>query len=400
MSHMRELEEELIKNIDEIYFEIEGTFEPFDKLVEIFSSDVNEEEEKEEGRGIDEHEEESSHPELHVIQKQVKLCDRVIDSITREHQASLIQSVQEMGEVYDHYIETRKSIANMRDEIAESKSLLLSCSQLDKERQLFHSKTQNEYVLELVSVLELVRDAPIKCDEFIKQKRFVLAADLLNTSLHHVFSTDLMNVEAVGRIAFDLVERKGYVLDNIVSELAKAIFHYTAMTIDECTGNLLKSQPGSVLSMQERAQERMNTRRFARGGGNVSHSIEYHDSHFSNATIENAEFVGIDTENRLKDPSAERNLYIKLLIEATFRLGVIHDVERHLAERIKEGIEYISAGLPIAFNIVYASCCRVLCMCEKQRSPTMIRKKIDNNHTFFLFLFQNYRKHENMWSCP
>ncbi len=348
MSHMRELEEELIKNIDESYFEIEDTFKPFDKLVEIFSSDVNEENEKEKGGGI-EHEE-SDHSKFDIVQKQVELCDRVIENVTREHQTSLIKSVHEMGVVYDHYIEMRKSIANMRNEIAESKSLLLSCNQLDKERQLFHSKTQNDHVFELMNVLELVRDAPRKCDELVKQKRFVSAADLLNTSLHHVFSTDLVNVEAIGRIAFDLVERKGFVLDNLVSELAKALFHYTTTMIDESTGNLLKSQSGSSPFMQEHAQERMNSRRFARGG-NLSHSIEYHDSNFRNATLESAEFVDLDAENGLKDPSAERNLYIRLLVEAIFRLGVIHDAERHLAERIKEGIECISAGLNYFYHI-------------------------------------------------
>ncbi len=389
MDHMRELEEEIIKNIDESYFEIEDTFKPFDKLVEIFSSDVNEEEEKEKGGGI-EHEE-SNHSKLDVVQKQAELCTRVIDNITREHQASLIQSTQEMSSVYGHYIEMRKSIANMRNEIAESQSLLLSCSQLDKEQQLFHSKTQNGHVLELVNVLELVHDAPRRCDELIEQKRFVSAADLLNTSLHHIFSTDLVNVEAIGRIRFDLVERKGFVLDDLVSELAKALFHYTTTTIDESAGNLLKSQSGSSSFMQEHAQERMNSRSFARGG-NLSHSIEYYDSNFRNATLESAEFVDVDTENGLKDPSADRNLYIKLLVEAIFRLGIIHDAERHLSERIKDGIECISAGLNYFYHIYpVVECCIVP---YKQQKSNNDMKKLTTTR-FFL----NLKIIGNMKTC-
>ncbi len=343
---LHELEEELINNVDESYFEIEDTFNAFDKLVDIFSSDVKEEEKKERG---DIEDIESEHPKLDAVQKQAELCTRVMEVITHEHQASLINSVQEMGGVYEHYIEMRKRIANMRNEIAESKSLLLSCCQLDKERQLFHSKIQNAHVLELVNALELVRDAPMKFDEFIRQKRFVSAVNLLNTSLHHVFSTDLVNVEAVGRIAFDLVERKGFVLDNLVSELAKVLFHDTTTTKEDAGGMIKRHRESSSFCMLEHAQERTSSRRFARGGNSSqrveSHTCSSNTNSFHSTSPEITDSVDEDTENGLKDPSTEGFLYIRLLVEAIFRLDAIHDAERHLMEQIKEGIECLSAGL-------------------------------------------------------
>ncbi len=332
---MHELEKELIENVDESYFEMEDTFNVFDKLVHIFSTDVNEEEDNKEKGGIEDIEGSSEHPELYAVQKQVELCTRVMEVITHEHQASLINSVQEMGVVCEHYVEMRKRITEMRNEIAESKLLLLSCRQLDKERQLFHSKIQNANVLDLMNAMELVRDAPMKFDKLISEKRFVSAVNLLNTSLHHVFSTDLMDVEAVGRVAFDLVERKGFVLDNLVSELTKVIFHDTTTTKED----------------GERPQERTTTDRGFTRGGNSSQRVESHiysssTNYFSISTsLEITDSVDEDTENGLKDPSTEGCLYIRLLVEAIFRLDAIHDAERHLMERIKEGIECLTAGL-------------------------------------------------------
>ncbi len=350
---LSELENELTNSIDENYFELEDSFQPFEKLVEIFSSDVNEDEEGKKREGDTEHRE-SEHPKLDDVQKQVELCNRVMEAITHEHQASLINSVQEMGGVYDHYIKMRRSITNMRNEIAESKSLILSCSQLDRERQLFNSKTQNENVLELLNALELVRDAPSNFDELVRQKRFVAAVDLLNTSLHHVFSSDLVNVEAIGRIAFDLVERKGLVLDHLVSELARVLFHDTTPKNEGNSGDMIvgKDSDWSPFIQEHSSHGSPCFSRFSRETNphKKTESFFLHCNsksfHLSTPTqLVPSDSVDLDTENGLKDPSAEDSLYTRLLVEAIFRLDAIHDAWRHLLERIKEGVECLSAGL-------------------------------------------------------
>ncbi|CAM9666114.1 unnamed protein product [Scytosiphon promiscuus] len=265
-----------------------------------------------------------------------------------------------MGGVARHYNQTRANVGTLREQLRECKQLLQTGSSQTDVRELWQRKLQYSLVLRLLNALDMIKDAPVKFERLVRQKRFVGAVDLLNESLVNIFSAELVDVPAVAGVRDEMLAQKGRILDTLVEEIANVLFLRASTAqvgADRARGSAKSRRrerrgaggagadesPGTWLSRGQAT---------AAGGGMgvvvpsdaASDSSAGGDGTGTWAGLQvDVTDVGDNEEQALDDPSQELGVYLRLLVEAVRRLRCLDDVERYLLERLPNEVLNLSA---------------------------------------------------------
>ncbi|CAM9200267.1 unnamed protein product [Ectocarpus fasciculatus] len=267
-----------------------------------------------------------------------------------------------MGGVARHYNQTRANVGTLREQLRECKQLLQTGSSQTDVRELWQRKLQYSLVLRLLNALDMIKDAPIKFERLVRQKRFVGAVDLLNESLLNIFSAELVDVPAVASVRDEMLAQKGRILDTLVEEIADVLFLRAAAaqvnaadkargaaksrrrrerggasgaSMEDSTGNALSRGQGTVAAGGAGVPSDAASESSA-GGGDASGTL------WAGIQVDVTD-VGDHEEQALDDPSQELSVYLRLLVEAVRRLRCLDDVERYLLERLPNEVLTLSA---------------------------------------------------------
>ncbi|CAM9293782.1 unnamed protein product, partial [Hapterophycus canaliculatus] len=266
-----------------------------------------------------------------------------------------------MGGVARHYNQTRSNVGTLREQLRECKQLLQTGSSQADVRELWQRKLQYSQVLRLLNALDMIKDAPVKFERLVRQKRFVGAVDLLNESLVNIFSAELVDVPAVAGVRDEMLAQKGRILDTLVEEIADVLFLRAAtaqVSAADRARRAAKSRRrrerrgAGGTSTDESTVSSVSRGQGTGGGGGVgivpsdaaSDSSAGGDGTGTWAGIPvDATDVGDHEEQALDDPSQELSVYLRLLVEAVRRLRCLDDVERYLLERLQDEVLTLSA---------------------------------------------------------
>eukprot|EP00903_Cladosiphon_okamuranus_P010322 g9766.t1 len=355
---LQALEDKLRIEIDPAFFEPEEDFRPFNQVIEILSVSLDQDKDNE----TPDFEELAGNPLHRNIQRQLQVCSDVVERITVEHHGSLNSSVQAMGGVARHYNQTRANVGTLRGQLRECKQLLQTGSSQTDVRELWQRKLQYSLVLRLLGALDMIKDAPVKFERLVRQKRFVGAVDLLNESLLNIFSAELVDVPAVASVRDEMLAQKGKILDTLVEEIADVLFLRSA------TAQLSAADKARSAGKSRRRGERGGANgalledpmanALSRGQGTVGgggagiSSDAASESSAGGGDAAGMMWAGIhvdvtdvgdNEEQALDDPSQEFSVYLRLLVEAVRRLRCLDDVERYLLERLPNEVLTLSA---------------------------------------------------------
>ncbi|CAM9428068.1 unnamed protein product [Chrysoparadoxa australica] len=354
---MQDLEDELSREINPVFFEAEESFKPFLQVIEILSLTVGEEDGEGAAGGVELGSAAAnlaSNPMYNSIQQQLAVCSEVVEKITVEHHSSLNAAVQAMGGVARHYNQTRQNVLNLREEVMECKGLLQTGSQPTDLKDLWDRKLQYAQGLRILDMLDMIKDAPAKFDRLVRQKCFVAAVHLLNSSLQAIFSPDLVDVPAVADVRDDLLHRKGIILDTIVKELACVLFLRSATDYGPGGGRGSKTDPARGRGRRWQGAPSRGDNSDAEGGalGAVVGAAaaaareaegEAHVELFAGLKVDTTP-LGLEEERSMDDPSQDFGAYLRLLVEAVRQLRSLDDVENLLLESLPEELENLSAA--------------------------------------------------------
>jgi Sec8 exocyst complex component specific domain len=350
---------------------------PFIKVIEILATGLQAEESNSKAAGAADQQAVLADNALYGdVRRQLEVCASVVESLTVEHHSSLNSSLKAMGAVAEHYNKTRSNVDRLREEVRECKALLQTGAHQADVRELWQRKAQYAQVLRMLDMLDMIKGATGKFDKLVRQRRFVAAVDLLNASLEAIFTRELVDVPAVASVRDDLLQRKGIILDTIVRELADTLFLRTATEFPANGGgsgssgasSRTASRGGSVLmgrgrtaqkQLQNSSDNSSSTDLSAslqpsgrRGAADSSSSNTNKGASSSSSTVF-VSFAGLqldgtdftdETERQLDDPACEFSTYMRLLVEAVRRLRNLHDIERHLLDRLCAEVDRLTAG--------------------------------------------------------
>ncbi|CAM9159363.1 unnamed protein product [Choristocarpus tenellus] len=358
---LQALEDDLRMEIDPAFFEPSEHFRPFNQVIEILSVSLDKDKDGEPGT-------ESNHlagnPLHKNIQRQLKVCSGVVERITVEHHSSLNSSVKAMGGVARHYNQTRDNVGTLREQLRECKQLLQTGASQTDVRELWQRKMQYSHVLRLLDALSMIKDAPVKFDRLVRQKRFVAAVGLLNASLLNIFSPELVDVPAVASVRDEMLTQKGKILDLLVTEIADVLFlrtapgsyHHMDQTSGAAKGRRRRERGGALMFNTEEsfsAPTAKRTQSFIAGTSRGNTKDITSEASDGMASVVPSLWAGLsvdvgdineEDEGALHDPSEEFGVYLRLLVEAVRRLRYLDDVERYLLERLPDEILTLSAS--------------------------------------------------------
>jgi len=125
-----------------------------------------------------------------------------------------------MTAVVREYSRGQDEITSLRQALLETKSVLTAkkSGQLAM-KDLWLKKKELDETMRILKDLEWLKDSPLRIHRLIQQKRYYNAVGRLNKALERMFSDDLVDVTGLGGIREQLLELKGRILDDILSEL-------------------------------------------------------------------------------------------------------------------------------------------------------------------------------------
>lgn len=129
-------------------------FRPFNQVIEILSLSLDQDKDQ---SGGPEFEHLAGNPLHKNIQRQLSVCNDVVERITVEHHGSLNSSVQAMGGVARHYNQTRANVGTLREQLRECKQLLQTGVSQTDVRELWQRKQQYSLVLRLLNALNMIK---------------------------------------------------------------------------------------------------------------------------------------------------------------------------------------------------------------------------------------------------
>lgn len=156
--------------------------------------------------------------------KQCHLVLSVIQQVVSFQHGGLNNSVDTMSEVLRSYNRNREEITTLRSSLHEVQHVLTQRKQGQIPlKELWLQKIEAEESLRILDNLERLKDAPMQVLKYIQQKRYVSAVNTLITAIENMFHDDLVHIIALDSIRQQLMEMKGSILENIVSEVKNII---------------------------------------------------------------------------------------------------------------------------------------------------------------------------------
>jgi hypothetical protein len=299
-----------------------------------------------------------------ALQDKLQRVSGIIEDVVTFQHGGLNNSVDTMSEVMQSYSKGREEIHKLKESIRDTREVLLSKKSGLKE--LWMSKCELDQTLSILKDIEFIKDAPLKVNRYMQQRRYLSAVTTLNTAIQLMFSENLIAVAGLNMLREQLLELKETILENIVTELREAVHGLAEVHAAQRGRRGRGGTEGedSDDSDSDKETDLMDTFSEARsesytGGSHALKSVYEPtiysespngpsvtvdisgngggDSGWNNFDIhvavnELSKLISIDDklEMNMLDPSTSGQLFVQLLIRAIGGLGTEEDVERML----------------------------------------------------------------------
>jgi hypothetical protein len=163
-------------------------------------------------------------PEYQNLVALRELVNGIIEEVVTFQHGGLNNSVDTMTEVVKSYNAGRKDILTLRTSLDETKSVLTAkkSGQIPL-KELWLKKAEIQETARILKDLEFVKDAPLKVARLLQQRRYLSAVMTINRATMIMFNEDLEKVTGITQICEQVLELKGTVLENIVTELKEKV---------------------------------------------------------------------------------------------------------------------------------------------------------------------------------
>jgi exocyst complex component 4 len=129
------------------------------------------------------------------------LVDNVIEEVVTFEHGGLNTSVDTMSDVVKEYNKGRDEIQTLRSSLQETTNVLLSkkSGQITL-RELWAKKVELEESLRILGEVETLRDAPLRVQRMVQQRRYLSAVTVLTRAIRIMFGEDVVGVMALGQV--------------------------------------------------------------------------------------------------------------------------------------------------------------------------------------------------------
>ena len=153
--------------------------------------------------------------------------DAQLDELVAQNYEEVAMSIKQFGKIGDRITESCARIRKVRENLQQCKSLLY-CRQ-DELRKLWIEGVEHKKVLFLLDQVERVKEAPQKIEEYLYNKYYLHATELLLQTLK-ALKNELVKVEALHDIQNELISKKMVIHERFISELHQLIYVDSTMT--------------------------------------------------------------------------------------------------------------------------------------------------------------------------
>ncbi|XP_039261309.2 exocyst complex component 4-like [Styela clava] len=155
--------------------------------------------------------------------------DEKLDEMVAINYEELAKTIKQFGKIGERISESRSRIKHVKESLLQCKSLL-HCRQ-DELRNLWKEGVKYKRVLQLLDDIEEVKAAPENIDQFMKQKYYLHATQLILKILR-LLTHDLIKVEALNDIRNELLSRRVTMHEGFITELHKQLYFNSVKASD------------------------------------------------------------------------------------------------------------------------------------------------------------------------
>lgn len=169
--------------------------------------------------------------------------DTQLDELVAQNYEEVAMSIKQFGKIGDRITESCSRIRKVKENLQQCKSLLY-CRQ-DELRKLWIEGVEHKRVLFLLDQIENVKEAPQKIEEYLYNKYYLHATELLLQTLK-ALDTELIKVEALHDIRNELISKKMIIHERFIGELHQQIYIDSTITTKKKVESVEKIKTGKL----------------------------------------------------------------------------------------------------------------------------------------------------------
>ena len=306
------LEKELHDNIDIQYFSDSKNFKTLIEVLALLGDKIQH---KYDLRGHDDLLQalKDQNPAYSRLLDQRKIVEQIIEGVVTVQHGGLNESMDTVVDVIKSYNNEKEDIKKLRECLKETQTVLTAkkSGQIPI-KDLWLRKVEATESLRILNDLEYLKDANLRIQRFIAEKKYLSAVINLNKAINLMFNEDFVMVTGLSHVREQLLDIKENVFESVILELKDTVLGISTVHSEvkriELNGNESDSDDG-----QEEKKE--------------FKEIQIDD--YNNTNLDE---VDETVEAGLLDPSSSGSVFIRLLVKAVGVLGFEEDLERLLLE--------------------------------------------------------------------
>ncbi|KAJ8025994.1 Exocyst complex component 4 [Holothuria leucospilota] len=256
-------------------------------------------------------------------------CDERLDKLISENYEILTKTIQAYSSISGRIKTSRERIKQVKGDLNSCKELL-HCRR-DELKKLWLEGIEQKQVLSLLDQIEEVKGAPQKMNQYIAEKRYLHATELLTKTVAHL-EGDLKGVEALTEIGLEMKSRKETLFRTLLEELNSQLYEKSPKTFQTrfARGGSLRNSGQEVSPRLLQKQQLMDLAAGKRGSKR---------GYKRNFKIPETS-AGVDdinkpiTEELTGDPEQDVEHFIAILVESLA-----------LLKRIPDGTEFLKSTI-------------------------------------------------------
>lgn len=218
-SLFRKLDAELHKEIAQHYFDRPKKFKALLEVIDVLGKKLEQSDDSGPLTSLL-----SKNTAYNKLLQQQEFVAKVIHDVVEFQHGSLNSCVETMGDVLKEYTRSKDEVGEIRTSLQEIREVLTSKNSKQSDlKTLYLRKTEYEETIRILNDIERLKDAPIRVQHFIQQKKYLTAVNTLTSSINSMFNADMVHIDALALVREQLMEQKGKILEHIVAELKSTL---------------------------------------------------------------------------------------------------------------------------------------------------------------------------------
>ncbi|KAF2114982.1 Sec8 exocyst complex component-specific domain-containing protein [Lophiotrema nucula] len=226
---------------------------------------------------------------------------RALKKIVNEHHQGFNSSIGTFHMIQHSITSSQSRVRKLKDSLSNAK---LSLSTTKPELKEFATTSQKyDEMIQMLNIIEQLRDVPDKLEARISEKRFLTAVDILQDALRQIRRSEMENIGALSDLRIYLSNQEHSLTDILIEELHNHLYLKSPYCEDRWKG------------YANRAQADLHVRSM----------YQFLD------TLDTSEPM---TDDSPQNPEADTFQYIQLLVEALSKMGDLEGAVNAVEERL------------------------------------------------------------------